>query len=743
MPVLAIIALLLTTFSPIALLAHPGDLGIHVIQAYQLGDAAPPIIDGRLDEAVWQRAQAAKGMRQLAPQRGAPATDDTQFHIVYDRHNLYVGFRCYDAEPAKIVNRLDRRGQVFPSDFISFFIDPHHDHRTGYTFATTPGGIQSDGYRYDDSNSDRNWRGIWWVEAQIDSAGWTAEFKIPFANFRFPKGQNQVWGFDIERLNKRKNEWTVWKQMTQAGVFTRMSDLGHAVGFADIEPGKLFEVTPYAVGGASQTSGQDTGSQGAIGLDLQYNLTAALRANLTVNPDFAQVEADQVEINLTRFPTRFPEKRPFFVEGNSFFATPFDLFFSRRIGSRGDIVWGSKMTGKVGDYSLGFLGSQTGGIGLLELGDVPASIYELFFPNEEVFFSALRVKKDILRQSNIGVMYAGKDLASTHSRVGGVDANITFAKTYKAQGQYAMSFRDGPDRDHSALTFELSQRNFLWEASLGLEQVAPRFDTNETGFLRKEPFRGWQQLALEGIYGPRWGRHRVFVEGNLGLSKGLYDDAYFANWHQENPGRALAPEFAEDLVGWQSELTAGMDLTEMLVSYFDFYYERSHHIELTDIFDANEFGFSIGTNSSRPVSVEVFGLLGDFFNFSRQAVGQQRQLALFGILRPRTNLAIDIGGSLAQTRDRGGEADGRFTVGSLRTTYLFTRDTFLRIFAQTERQQFFIPQQQTESHHLISALFGWEYSPKSHFFLAYNQTQSDARLDNRVLLLKLSYLSNL
>jgi hypothetical protein len=723
-------ALFISLITPLALWSHPGDLGEHVIQAHRIADdATSPTIDGRLDDAAWQAASSAQGARQLAPQRGEPATEDTQFYIVYDRNNLYVGFRCYDSEPEKVINRLGRRGDIFPSDWISFYIDPHHDHRTGYTFATTPGGIQSDGYRYDDTNSDRNWRGIWWVESHIDDKGWTAEFKIPFANFRFPEGQDQVWGFDIERLNKRKNEWTVWKQMTQAGVYTRMSDLGHAVGFSDIESGKLFEVTPYTLGGAAKTSGQDTDGQGAIGLDLQYNLTPALKANLTVNPDFAQVEADQVEINLTRFPTRFPEKRPFFVEGNSFFETPLDLFFSRRIGSSGDIVWGSKMTGKIGDYSVGFLNSQTGGTGLLELGEDQTQ-------SEDALYSALRVKRDVLRRSNIGVMYAGKELDGAHSRVGGIDANIDFAKTYKLQGQYAMSFQDGPDSDNSALTLEFSQRNFLWETVIDIKRVDPLFETNQTGFLRKEPFRGWQSVDLFGSYGPRWHGHRPFVSGRANIAQGLYDDAYFT-------GRTLSSEFEEDLVGWNGQLAAGMELTESLISFFELYYDRSHKIELTDVFNANEYGFSVETNSSRMASAELSGNIGDFFNFDRQAVGKQRQLSLFSTVRPRDNLAIDIGGTFAQTLDQADKVDGRFTVGSLRTTCLFTRDTFLRIFAQTERQKRFVPEERTDANHLISALFGWEYSPKSHFFVAYNETRGDSRPDERVLLLKLSYLSNL
>jgi hypothetical protein len=735
---LFVIAIVLVSLlCPAVLWSHPGDLGEHVVEAYRLDDTSPALkIDGQLDDVAWQSAQSKHGMRQLRPHRGEAATGDTEFYILYDRYNLYVGFRCFDDEPDKILNRLGRRGDIFPSDFISIYIDPHHDHRTGYTFATTPGGIQSDGYRFDDSDSDRNWRGIWWVESQINDEGWTAEFKIPFANFRFPEDSEQIWGFDIERLNKRKNEWTVWKQMTQAGQYTRMSDLGHIVSFSDIEPGKLFEVTPYTIGGANKVSGQSTDSQGAVGLDVQYSLTAALKANLTVNPDFAQVEADQLEVNLTRFPTRFAEKRPFFVEGNSFFDTPLDLLFSRRIGSSGDIVWGTKITGKVDDYSVGFLTSQTGGTGLLEFGEGQAS-------SEDALYSALRIKKDVLRRSNIGIMYAGKELDGDYSRVAGVDGNVTFAKTYKLQGQYALSFQQGSSEDNSAVTLELSQRNFLWEAELELERIAPLFETNQTGFLRKELNRGWQRLGADVLYGPRWKGHQPFISAAAGLTEGIYDDTYFTDWSRNNPGSNISSEFEEDLIAWDTQVVAGMELTETLVSSFDIYFQRSRNVELTDVFNANQFGFDIETNSSRAVSLKLNGSIGDFFNFSRQSVGKQRQLTLFSTVRPKDNLALDIGTSYAQTRDQSDKVDGRFLVGSLRSTYLFTRDTFLRVFTQTERQRLTLEEKRTDTNNLFSALFGWEYTPKSHFFVAYNETWGSARTDSRVVLLKLSYLSNL
>ena len=737
---------------PNLLRAHEDGLGAHIVEAYRIQGVPPPKIDGRLDDPAWQSTRFVSKFIQLTPNRGQPATDDTAFAIIYDENHLYVGFRCYDAAPERIVNRITRRGNVYESDVISFFLDPHHDHRTGYKFATTPGGVQSDAYRYNDIRSDSSWKGIWWVETQRDELGWTAEFKIPFANFRFADSKDPVWGFDVERVNRRKNEVTVWKQMSQSGAVTRMADLGHLVGIRDIEAGNQFEISPYFLGGLSKGENEKSVSergkgmehQLGTGLDIQYNLTESLKTNITVNPDFAQVEADQLEINLTRFPTRFPEKRPFFIEGNSFFETPLDLFFSRRIGSRGHILWGAKMTGKVGDYSIGFLSSQTGSFDVFRFGRPSER-------KEAVLYSAIRLKKDILKRSNIGFIIANKDHIDdnqgNHSRVGGVDANLLFHKTYQLSAQFGGSFHPGADSNNSAYLIEFGQRNYLWNATIGLERIAPLFETNQTGFLQKEMYRGEQGVRIGAAYTPQLGSHQFFMEGHGSAYQGLYTEAYFSNWKEKNPNRTLSLEFEEDLIAWDGDLSTGMKFTESFLDVLGVHYRRAREVELTDIFTADEYGFFVETNSARPASVGVEGELGDFYNFARQSTGKKRQLSLFSTVRPRSNFTAVFSSSYAQSLDREAVINGRFFVSSLRITYLFTRDAFLRVFTQAGREQIFYGERHTENNYLVSVLFGWEYSPKSHVFVAYNEDwkteEGELRLDDRVFVIKMSYLWNL
>jgi len=727
------------------LFAHPEGTGEHVVNAYRIG-GEPPQIDGVLDDAVWQQAEPRSGFIQLEPDRGTLATDDTEFRIAYDVHNLYIAFRCYDAEPDKIVNRMTRRGDVYASDVISFFIDPHHDHRTGYKFATNPAGVQSDNYRYEDTQRDSNWKGIWWVESNIDELGWSAEFKIPFSNFRFTDKPTQIWGFDVERVNRRKSEVTVWKQLTQAGVVTRMSDLGHIVGIHGIETGKNFEITPYALGGAADAVDADLARQLGTGLDVQYSLTSALKANVTVNPDFAQVEADQLEINLTRFPTRFPEKRPFFVEGNSFFETPYDLMFSRRIGSRGNILWGGKLTGKVGNYSIGVLGNQTGEFTLSE---------DASSEKEAAWFSAIRIKRDILKRSNVGILLVNKERPDgdswTHSRVGGIDMNFALGKTYHLTGQYAGSFHPGEDKDNSAYTVDFAQRNYLWSSNIGFERVAPHFEINRTGFLRKERNRGWQRVYMRTSYSPHWGKHQFFSGIITHLSQSIYTPAYFTQWGLRNPELSLSPEFDEDLLRWSVGADIGMDFREILLDDINVYYFRSRVIELTEVFTADRYGFEMDTNSTYPIAIGISMDFADYFNFGRQQAGKQRSLTFESTLRPQSNFSIELDSSYAQSLDLKGTIDGRFFVSSLRATYLFTRESFLRMFAQASRERPLSAE--IHQNYLLSLLFGWEYSPKSHLFVAYNEAWADVpvgarlnralQLENRVVVVKVTYLYNL
>lgn len=743
--------------------AHEDGLGDYVVKAYQLAegvvhdkmsakptsfsharDVPPPKIDGILDDEAWQKASPVSGfVWKDFPDK--PASEETVAYVAYDRYNLYVGFRCYDSEPHKIVNRISRRGgRAYDSDVISFYIDPYHDHRTGYKFVCTPGGVKDDNYRYDDSKVDTTWDGIWWAEGNIDSEGWTAEFKIPFSNFRFSDAKKQIWGINFERFIRRKRETDAWKPLgSGGGYWTRMSSLGHLVGLFDIQSGKQVEIYPYFMGGATGSEETTMRGQPDMGLDFQYRLTNKLRVSGTVNPDFAQVEADQLEINLTRFPTRFPEKRPFFIEGNSVFATPLELFYSRRIGSKGDILWGANVTGKVGNYNLGLISSQTGSWDYFGLLEETAA-------RESALFTILRAKRDIFEKSNIGILYAGKGITEEKSHIVGLDTSIGAGKNSILTGQIAQSWNTGNRQLSRAHLLTITRGTDRFNTEISIERMAPEFSANQTGFIRKEPHRGWQHLQIQFEYTPRpqlLGLEKLFIGSEGRLSQGLYTDQYFTDLKRQNPNLQISSEFDPELLLWSNRLWFRMKFRKSLLERIDTIFNYAREAELTEVFWAKEVEMALRTDTARRISASLRMNMGNFYNFSQKYVGRQRGFDLQGTARPQNNLTFDLTTAYAQTQNPNGETDGKFLSNSLRVTYLLTRDVFFRLFTQAFWNQTHYNQTETSRRYLISGLIGWEYSPKSHFFLAYNEDwdtlEGRLRLDDRVIVVKISYLWNL
>ncbi|MCK4965887.1 carbohydrate binding family 9 domain-containing protein, partial [bacterium] len=374
----------------------------YIAEAVRIDESEAPRIDGKFDDAVWKKGKAITGFVQRDPIPGAPATEKSEVYFLYDKENLYVGCRFYDSHPENIFRELRRREGIETSDRIELFFDTFHNHRTGFKFATNPYGVQMDEQRYDDDKRNRDWDAIWESGADIDSLGWVAEFKIPFFNMRFPDTEEQVWGFNLQREIRYKAERINWKPVSfdDRGTSIRMSKLGHLVGIKGIRPGRRFEFRPYGLSGTYESEAVSAQSKNESGFDLKYGITPDVTLDMTVNPDYAQVEADVLEINLTRYPTRFSEKREFFLEGKGIFQTPEnELFYSRRIGARGDILWGTKLSGRAaGGIEYGFIGSQTGDWDYFGLGSKDSS-------KEEAVYGIARIRKGFSDGSSIGAMF--------------------------------------------------------------------------------------------------------------------------------------------------------------------------------------------------------------------------------------------------------------------------------------------------------------------------------------------------
>jgi len=298
-------------------------------------------VDGVLDEPVWAAAPFATDFTQRDPVDGAPASERTEVRVLLSDEAIYVGVRALDADPSGIVARLSRRDDVRETDEVTVFLDSFHDRRTAFQFTVTPRGSIADRYSINDNaGGDASWDPVWQVETSMDGQGWTAEFRIPLTQLRFDTGES-TWGFQVRRRIQRKNEvafWAPWSK-TVNGFTSRFGELQGLEGLPS--PSRL-ELRPYVVAEGRRRP-ESTGSlyapasqfNGNAGFDLKYGLTSDFTLDLTVNPDFGQVEADPAVVNLSAFESFFPERRPFFVEGAGLFNQGVpggQLFYSRRIG---------------------------------------------------------------------------------------------------------------------------------------------------------------------------------------------------------------------------------------------------------------------------------------------------------------------------------------------------------------------------------------------------------------------------
>ncbi|MCI4445172.1 MAG: carbohydrate binding family 9 domain-containing protein [Candidatus Aminicenantes bacterium] len=364
------------------------------VQALRLTE--PLQLDGFLKEKIYQQPPV-EDFIQTDPIDGAPATEKTKVWVFYDNSNLYVAALCYDSNPKGIVGQLGRRDYLVDSDWFIFYVDPYYDRRSGYAFWVNPSGSIIDKALYNDISEDKSWDGIWEARTQIVPEGWSVEIRIPFNQLRFPKKEIYIWGVNFQRIIKRKNEKVsyAWVPKEDNAFVSRFARLE---GIRDINPGRRIEAFPYTVGQAQFRPSEpgnpfETGHKykGNIGFDLKAGLKSNLNLDLTINPDFGQVEVDPAVINLTAYETYYEEKRPFFIEGASIFnnfgrggvyiSTNLNwpdpsFFYSRRIGrqpqgyvthegyvdfpDRSTIIGAFKLTGKLGSgWNIGIINAVT------------------------------------------------------------------------------------------------------------------------------------------------------------------------------------------------------------------------------------------------------------------------------------------------------------------------------------------------------------------------------------------------
>ncbi len=376
----------------------------------------PIKIDGQLTEAAWQQAVHISNFTQRELNQGQPASERSEVAILYDRNNLYIGVWCYDSHTDKMrAQGMKRDFSSSTDDNFRIVLDTYHDARNGYLFVTNPNGarfdalIQNNGGRVNES-----WDGVWNVKATVTSEGWFAEFVIPFSTLKFNTAEQQTWGVNFERNIRHIREQDLWQAWSRDADLEQVSRAGTLTGLAGLSAVSLLEFKPFGIAGVEIGANRQTNATVNAGGDLNYLITPSMKLNLTVNTDFAQVESDRQQINLTRFSLYYPEKRDFFLEGRNYF--DFGLghstqpFYSRRIGLTGEgeaipIIAGARLLGKVGAATLGAMSLQTAG-----KDSIPST-------NSTV----LRWKQDVFKQSTIGVIGVGRMEPNRRNMVYGTD----------------------------------------------------------------------------------------------------------------------------------------------------------------------------------------------------------------------------------------------------------------------------------------------------------------------------------
>lgn len=514
----------------------------------------PIKIDGHINDAAWDAVEWTSDYIEWEPDNRTAPSEQTKMKIVYDEKNLYVAFRCYEANPGNIVQRMGRRDD-FPGDWIELNIDSYNDDRTAFSFTTSVSGVKGDEFISNNGNFDSSWNPIWYVKTNIDEEGWTAELRIPLSQLRFSNEKEQVWGIQSTRRYFTKEERSTW-QPIPANPAGWVSSFGELRGLSDLEPQKQLEIQPYSVTRFKSYELEEgnpfrDGSDGGItaGLDAKIGVTNDLTIDLTINPDFGQVDADPGAVALDGFEIFFQERRPFFVENKSVFDYRFadsqdNLFFSRRIGrspqrrvtpgggaayvdqpNNTTILGAAKFSGKTEDgWTIGVLESVTAkeyAEVISEAGEESEIIVE---PLTNYFVG--RVQKDFNdRNSYVGGMFTathrnmedGLSFLHTQAYSGGLDFKHNWKeRTYYLEGNAVLSQVRGSeesilntqnsivhlfqrvDADHvevdperTTLTGTGGRLEFgkggggKWRYKAGGKWISPELETNDIGFLRQ------------------------------------------------------------------------------------------------------------------------------------------------------------------------------------------------------------------------------------------------------------------
>jgi len=696
-----------------------------------------PKIDGRLDDQVWSQVEFDDSFTQREPVEGGEPTEKTEIAIIYDDKNLYIGARLFDSEPGKIqATNMKRDGTFGTDDYFDVVFDTFHDLRNGYSFTTNPLGMRVDfSYSEDGRSRNRDWDGIWEAKTHIDENGWYLEMAIPWQTLRFREGDDQIWGAHFVRRIGRKSEDDIWRFVPlDAGRLgqERFSEMGDIIGLNGLKMGGKYEIKPYLTGGLQKDEQTSfiRKELGDFGVDFKVNITSTLTADFSVNTDFAQVESDQEQINLTRFSLFFPEKRDFFLEGAETFkfgagkytlgspqSSPIQLFHSRRIGivdgNRVPILAGGRITGKFGKTSLGVISIQTDN----------AIFDDGVTESPGTNFSIFRLKRDVFSRSTVGFMFLNKqENQGDYNRSFGFDSNfnVTRSLSFNVVGAGTYNTGESNKKNNFAGTVGMDWTSDLWQYSVSYLEIEKSFNP-EIGFIRRKDIK----RTDAGIaYSPRpvnWASIRKINFGARGY--------YQTDGNNMVVNKEISGSFSINF-----ESTANFSIRVNQKYEFlntDFEVRPGLVIGKNGYTNTNmRTSYRFDSNKAVGGSVSVNG--GDFFTGSTRGGGFSTNIKVLS----------RIIGSASFNYNRIKLPDGHFNTSRLSTrlSYTFNPDFFIKGFFQWVNDDLLLEDRDRLSSNVI---LRYTYRPGSDFYFVVNQEdlvgQNRSVKKNRTILAKFTY----
>lgn len=705
----------------------------------------PPKIDGKLDDPIWQTVEFSGKFLQREPSEGIPASERTEIAIAYDDNNLYIAARCYDSDPSGIKATEMRRDQyLWDDDYLEIILDTFDDGRSSFYFTTNPLGARSDGKTSDEGkNNNRDWDGVWHCKSSINEDGWYTEIAIPWQTLRFQEGDGVEWNANFLRTIKRKNESDYWRLISRdyghSGKY-RMSEGGRLRGFNNLKMGGKYEFLPYFSGGLAndESTGNKTNNVQDMGLDVKWNISSTMTADFTYNTDFAQVEADQERVNLTRFSLYFPEKRQFFLEGAENFrfgqgsgrgwrpsAGSLQIFYSRRVGLESGyqvpIMGGSRIQGKSGKYTIGIMSIQTDKSHLYDDDDTGDGVFA-----ESTNYSVVRVKRDLFLRSSIGLMMLNKQQEADYNRTVGFDSYFPITNTFSfyvvGAGTFDPKDEEEPEskRNRYSGNIGFNYNSDLWEYSMSYVDIEDGFNP-EMGFIRRTDIK---RTSGRLQFSPRPRNIKSIRQFEFQVN-GEYQNSHDNLTLNRKVGGEFQIRFENS-----SNFSIGV---EREYEFLDYDWEvRDGYVIAEDGYNTTTGRISYRTDRSKFINGNIRMNGGDYFDGSRYGGSLSGDIKLFNKFRGNLNYSynwVDL-------------PDGEFHTNSLsaRLSYSFNPDLYVKAYLQLLDDKLRNDGQYEVS---TNVLFHYIYKPGSDFYIVFNEGRmtgnNNTVIENRTLLTKFTY----